>query len=107
MNWEQKLAACKALRPYGTGLRMRSPGDWYVEQIGLEVIEEGHRGMLVGRYGNGATPEAAVEDHWAKLTASDVAAVVLNAMGPDRREVRWNGFMWEDLPTPSQPGGSA
>jgi hypothetical protein len=93
LTWEQKLAACQALAE--CSLKMRKPGDWYVS-TSVETIERGHEGMLVGRYGNGPTPEAAVEDHWRQITADDVKALVVRAMYPDRRKVRWNGFMWWD-----------
>jgi len=96
MMWEEKLAACKALGD--CALRMREPGDWYVSWS-VEAVEHGHPGILVGRYGNGATPQLAVEDHWSRITAPEVSALVVNAMRPTRREVRWNGFMWWDVPS--------
>jgi hypothetical protein len=98
MMWEEKLAALQALAPWETSLRMRKPGDWYVDQHDVECIEVGHRGMLALRYGNGPTPEAAVEDHWQQLTSNDVEAIVLHATDAEkRREVQWNGFMWRTL----------
>jgi len=100
MTWEEKLAACKSLGD--CALRMRKPGDWYVSW-NVETVEQGHPGMLAGRYGNGASPQLAVEDHWAKITASDVVALVTDATRSTRREVRWNGFMWWDVVSSEQP----
>lgn len=72
--------------------------NWYVSST-LEVIEKGHEGVLAGRYGNGKTPKEAVENHWEKIVVSPkVKCIVVDAMGTrrGRREVRWNGFMWQD-----------
>lgn len=90
-NYEQMFAAINALAP--ASVMMRKPGDWYVRQSGVDV----KRGrLLCSAYGNGDSPEAAIRDHWTKLTS--VAAphyIVLIAGGPGRTAVRWNGFMWE------------
>lgn len=94
MTWEEKLSACCSIAD--TSLSMRKPGDWYVSS-GMEVIERGHRGVLVGSYGNGKTPEEAVENHWKKLVENpEVECIVVHAMRDDRRELIWNGFMWQD-----------
>jgi len=90
MTWEQKLQALDALT--GCALRMRKPGDWYVDQS----VEIKRGSVLVGEYGGGATPEEAVNDHWAKLAESG-ERLVTRAMCNDRKEARWNGFMWEQL----------
>jgi hypothetical protein len=92
MTWEQKLAALQVLCE--TSLKMRKPGDWYVSASGREI---GGDGMLIGEYGNGKTPEEAVEDDWRKIAEflpSD-RYVVTGAMRGSRKQVRWNGFMWE------------
>lgn len=95
MTWEEKLAALQSLGD--CCLRMRHPGDWYVSATSVEV-SSGR--MLEGRYGNGATPEAAVLDHWEKYTAlvGPGEVVVINAMSTERRHVRWTGYMWTDVP---------
>lgn len=94
MNWEQKLAALNAISE--CRLLMRKPGDWYVSQS--VERKEGH--MLASAYGNGATPQEAVENHWTEVAeaSSYTNPIVLSAYGPDRREVFWNGFMWADKP---------
>ena len=91
MNWEQKLSALQAIAD--TCLRMRVPGNWYVSATGRDVSE---RGMLVGKYGNGPTPESAVEADWNSIAESR-ATIILNAGRSDRRAVQWNGFMWIDV----------
>jgi hypothetical protein len=98
MTWEEKLMALKALCP--THLEMRAPGNWYVSAHGRETQRPGDD-ILVGAYGNGKTPEAAVEDDWRQVTARE-CYVVLNAMVPERRRrIRWNGFMWEETIDPA------
>lgn len=89
MTWEQKFQALKELGE--TSLIMRKPGDWYV-RTEVEVIRVGND--LITDCGNGATPEKAVEDHWHKFVESG-ATVVIDSTLIDRREYRWNGFMWQ------------
>ena len=93
MDWQQKAAALDAL--HKIELHIRKPGDWYVHH-GVEI---GGDGLLIGSYGNGATPEEAVEDHWRKLCDELPVGryIVVNAMNNRRRHVRWNGYMWCDL----------
>ena len=91
MNWEQKLEAMKSVGG-DTSLRMRKPGDWYVSSN--VHIAEGS--MLVGEYGNGATPEAAVLNHWDIYSRPD-AVVVAEFATPREKRVRWDGFRWIDL----------
>lgn len=95
MTWEQKVQACQALGEFS--LKMRHPGDWYVNQSRVEV-SDGH--ILSGGCVSGAkTPEEAVDKHWDWLTAlgSD-ERIVVNADNLDRRAYRWNGFMWAEQP---------
>lgn len=96
MTWEQKLAALQVL--CDTSLRMRKPGDWYVSARGRNV---GGDGLLRGAYGNGPTPEAAVTDDWrqlAEMLPSD-RFIVVDGLTSGRRQVRWNGFMWDEVVT--------
>lgn len=95
MTWEQKLAALQSLTD--TSLRMRKPGDWYVSAVGRGI---GGDGFLTGTYGNGKTPQEAVDDDWNQLTQflpSDRYILVERA--GKRRQVRWTGYMWEDCPS--------
>jgi len=99
MNWEQKLMAIQALGD--TFLKMREPGNWYVHTTGLEV---GGDGMLRGVGGDGSSPERAVEDRWEKILAiGPPLYLVINAYRDNRRQVRWNGYMWLDIPVQTVP----
>jgi len=90
MTWEQKLQALKALTP--AHLEMRAPGDWFVNPYGREVVVGD---MLRGDYGNGPSPQEAVEDDWRRIAESG-ATILLHRDGK-RRTVRWNGYMWEEV----------
>lgn len=84
MNWEQKLAAIQALVGFSAGVKMRHPGDWYVD-ASMEHAEGSS--LLVGHYGNGSSPEKAVEQHWD-----------LYGNGQPFKHgdswYLWNGYMW-------------
>lgn len=95
MNWQQKAEALNALSEIS--LKIRHAGDWYVNQS-VEVGGD-DSAVVVGTYGNGTTPEVAIEDHWKRLCdelPSNQYLVIGRAN--ERRHVRWNGFMWIDLP---------
>lgn len=97
MTWEEKLAALQCLGE--VSLHMRKPGDWYVSQR----VTIGGDGMLRGEYGNGKTPEAAVEQHWAIYSADLLNTnkyVVVESHGK-RRHVVWVGYMWWDICDPA------
>lgn len=87
MTWEQKLEALKALTP--THLEMRSPGDWYVSAYARFVTDGAFQRSA---YGNGASPEEAVESDWSQLV-DVIPSNALIVVGDKR--VRWNGFMWK------------
>ena len=94
MTWEEKLMACEALGPK-CQLIARKPGDWYVSQSGVSIRA---KYTTTSASGNGATPEAAVEDHFKILTALlRPQCVEVNYSGKMRRVI-WNGFMWADAP---------
>lgn len=57
-TWEEKLSVLQAIS--NVALRMRAIGDWYVDSN--MAIAGG--GTVQGGYGNGATPQEAVEKHW-------------------------------------------
>ena len=98
MTYEQKIQACQAVGEFS--LCMRRPGDWYVDHA-VEMKDTPESALLCVTYGNGATPEDAVEDHWKILTAPAPMVIVLHA--DRRRLVHWNGFMWQDIAKPSLP----
>lgn len=90
MNWEQKLEALQVIAD--SSLRMRKPGDWYVDAYRREI---GGDGMLVHSYGNGNTPQEAVEDDWRKMVEQLPANKYIQAA--DRKRYRWAGFMWKEV----------
>lgn len=93
MSWEQKLEAMIRLcGARNVSLRMREPGDWYVEVEGRYI---GGNGILQGACGNGSTPQQAVEDDWKKyvIDIGDDFYIV----APNKLAYRWNGFMWKNL----------
>lgn len=97
MHWQEKAAALDALAEIS--LKVRGPGDWYVSQD-VQIKDDC---VLRGEYGNGATPEDAVLDHWKRLV-EDIGGLYLIARtkADNRRAVRWNGFMWTDVPEPKR-----
>lgn len=97
MDWQQKAAALDALAEIQ--IMIRGVGDWYVHQnVQIRKVD-----VLFGEYGNGETPVAAIEDHWQKLV-NEVSRTPHYLVARDgsgtRRAVRWNGFMWADVPEP-------
>ena len=88
MNWEQKLAALQSLTE--TCLLMRAPGTWYVSATGREVVEGGGH-FLCSAYGNGRTPEEAVNDDFRKIAESEAPLKVGDAYW------QWAGFMWKQI----------
>lgn len=98
MDWQQKAEALNALAKIE--IRCRKARDWYVHQ-NTEIKADG---VLIGAYGNGETPEAAIEDHWRQLVdeLSPDRYIVTHAYRDTRRAVRWNGFMWTEVPEPNR-----
>lgn len=99
MDWQQKAAALDALAEIE--IKIRKPGDWYVSQR-VEIKDDC---ILVGAYGNGDTPMAAIDDHWFRLVEEIERGpryLVARVGQPSRRAVKWNGFMWQDVPEPSR-----
>jgi len=90
MTWEQQFHAIKAVSPTAS-LEMRKPGDWYVNSR-MEHAEGNC--CLVGDYGNGISPQHAVENHW-KLYGNGKPFRT-----GDGAWLRWNGFMWEKSERP-------
>lgn len=94
MTWEEKFAAIRAIRR-DAHLRMREPGNWYVS-TGIEI---GGDEMLRAVGESGATPEEAVEKTWQLIERLPLnRCIVVGAYTDQRRELRWNGYMWADVP---------
>ncbi len=90
MDWQQKFIALKAIDP-DIALLCRSYGSWYLH-FSPEI---GKPSVLESPTQSGKDPSAAVEEAWDQYSRAD--RVVLNSYKENRREVRWNGFMWEDV----------
>lgn len=100
MNVKQKWAAIKALDPRAS-IQCRDLGDFYIEDSAH--VGDGS-GIQIGKYGNGATPEEAVENHWEIYSTLDQWHYICGALRQDdgtykRYRKRWNGFMWADVDT--------
>lgn len=104
MTYEQMMFAMRALSP-DVSIRIRKPGDWYVSLPGVHIST----GELIGSCGeSGENPERAVINTWYAITILKPNEVlVTNAYDDNRKEYRWNGFMWETstrvAPSPTKP----
>lgn len=65
---------------------------WYAGFDSLVEIASG--GILSGVYGNGNTPEAAIENLW-KVVSNQPKSQHLRVSGKGR--LRWNGFYFEQV----------
>jgi hypothetical protein len=93
LTWLLKFKIIRALTSGETSLLMRDDGSWYLHQSGVERKEGG---CLSGGCDSGRSPEEATEQHWKWITDPKYY-IVIGAMSEQRRAVRWNGFMWEDV----------
>ena len=94
MTFEETCQALEALAPFQ--LDYSSYGGWRV----VQRVEIKSDGVLTNVSGRDKTPELAIEDHWQRLVdklQSD-QWVVVDAYRDTRRDVRWNGFRWYDVP---------
>lgn len=104
MDWQQKAEALSGLTDLAICFREKRDRigghePWYV----LQKIDIKDGSCLHGAYGNGATPQEAIEDHWKRLVDELPPDKYLIARWADkRRAVRWNGFMWQDVPEPER-----
>lgn len=94
MNYEQKALALSALGWSDFEIKIRAAGDWYATCAG-EIRDDC---VLKTLMGNGATPEAAIEDLWKQATILKSGEyIVTGAFGDKRAAFRWNGFMWQPV----------
>jgi hypothetical protein len=94
MTWIEAYKALSALCHVGdVAIRMDVNSNWYVS---LSSVERKEGGCLSSGGSHEATIEQAVMKkwHWA---IDPQYYLVINAMLPSRRAVRWNGFMWQDV----------
>lgn len=91
MDYQQKALALSALGWSEFEVKIRENGEWYASCAG--EIKDGH--VLKSMLGNGATPEAAINELWTKATALEPGEyIVVRAYSDKRSAFRWNGFMW-------------
>lgn len=97
MTWEQKFIALKALSPE-MHLTTTLDREWVCAGKGLEESSD-HSPVLAGVTGFGKTPEQAVENMWLRVEQQPADSYfVLGAFRENRRHVKWNGFMWVEVP---------
>jgi hypothetical protein len=89
LNWQQKLQALNVLTPHV--LCMRKPGDWFVNSN--LTIREGC--VNIGTYGNGESPQEAVNDHWEIYTNLEKDEQCISVC--DGTHVVWDTFMWKQV----------
>ena len=96
MEWQDKAMALNVLAEIS--IKVRKQNDWYISQ----ATEIGGDGFLTGSYGNGKTPEEAIENHWAKLVGKlpQTKYIVTRDHNNKQKWWRWNCFMWKELPQP-------
>lgn len=91
MDWQQKLEALSCLCE--PSLKMRKPDDWYFSAS----LEIGGDGMLASCYGNGGSPEEAVNDTWEQaVTHLPSDRYLVGRKYGEYTRHRWNGYMWEN-----------
>lgn len=94
MNWQQKALAIRSLTgAFGFSLNLRGEGDWYVS---ASRVSRKEGGCLSSDFTSGKTPDEAVEQWWDWATDPKYYLVTTSKEG-QRRAVKWNGFMWEDV----------
>lgn len=97
MTWEQKFAALNALAE--CSLMMRKPGNWYVR----DQMEIARNGMLESPTQAASDPALAVEACWDQFVTNLSPSAHVFVYSKNLR-VRWNGFMWVDVPSGSAQG---
>lgn len=94
LSWQQKAKAIQVLTGWPNfSLKMRDIGSWYVEHRFIERKEDG---VLSSGCQNEPTPAEAVDSCWEWMTDPKYYLIV-RAQFVERRAVKWNGFMWEDV----------
>jgi hypothetical protein len=95
MGYEHKALALMMLVGWNNfAVKIREDKTWYVE---LAYLERKDKGMLVSHTSASETPVEAIEAAWEWATSPDYYLVV-QALRNTRRAVKWNGFMWQDVP---------
>jgi hypothetical protein len=81
MNWEEKFEIMKNMTH--TEICMRKPSDWYISSW---------MNIAGGSYGEGHTPEEAINNQWELMTTRSFE---ISSWKHDGKEyLRWNGFLF-------------
>lgn len=92
MTWEEKLNALQHLASHF--LKMRRPGDWYIH-ASLGIKKDC---LLCCEYGQGKTPQEAVDNHWDIYTnLGEGQTIVVDSYKASRKEYVWDNFMWKQV----------
>ena len=87
----EMMAALNAIStPLGCDVKMREDRTWYVS-VSAEIS---NAPFLESPTQAAPAPEAAIREAWASYSTANKVVITL----PVRRCVRWNGFMWADVP---------
>lgn len=77
-------------------LKMRSPGSWYVDCPKRYI---GGDGFLRGAFGNGKTPQEAIENDFSQIVTylpNDRYIVIDDSVGK-RKNYKFNGYIWKEV----------
>lgn len=108
MTTEQMVRALQALGEVGLSMTdpsVADPARWCCHVRGVEIADGS---FLTSSSGFGATPEAAIIAQWETLTRLPANKwVAVGGYSDQRRNLRWNGYMWADVPLPTKVGARA
>ena len=94
LTWEEKLEIIQSIEgmfSFNTFLAMRKPGNWYV-QSRTHIYTE-NSPMIHGNYGNGKTPQEAVENHF-KIYVEDIKDN--QYVEYEGKKYRFEGHIWKE-----------
>jgi hypothetical protein len=94
LTWEERFEAMQSLGD--CSLRMRKPGDWYMNLRGVNIRKDS---MLSAVCGDGNDPITAILSTWRALTELKAREyITVDSMGKEFN-YRWNGYMWKEMMT--------
>ena len=91
---EKALALMMLVGWQNFSLKIREDKTWYVE---LAHVDRHEGGLMSAHTSVSKSPEEAVEKAWEWATDSQYH-LVTNSLRENWRAVKWNGFMWQDVP---------
>jgi len=94
LTTQQKFLAMRSLCD-ATQIRIDLNGNFYVR---LPGVERARRGMLSSLGAHADCPIKAIDQTWEQITSlTSYETIVVDAMKSQRKEYRWDGFMWKQL----------